>query len=185
MTTLHSEPGATAPRSFLGAAVATALVVLPLIIGSASATPLVGANANLRRVCTEDFFGGHDETADANDADLVDVSLTNDGSPPASSIVSFGHRNKMSGLVFEIGVPGVGGGVSWLYWNGAAWAPLAVTDGTDEFHNLGINAVTFNPPANWAKVSLNICPLNLYWVKVITANDYAVGAWANQISAIV
>jgi len=40
----------------------------------------------------------------------------------------------------------------WTYWNGSAWAPLTVTDGTNKWTQNG--TVTWTPPSDWASTTL-------------------------------
>jgi len=65
-------------------------------------------------------------------------------------------------LIFDLATPGAGGAYVWEYWNGTAWAPLTVTDGTNGFTQDG--TVSWTPPADWAATTVN--GHNTYWVRV-------------------
>lgn len=54
------------------------------------------------------------------------------------------------------GTVGVGGVVTWEYWNGSAWTSLpGLTDGTTGFTTTGAQTVTWTAPTGWAPLSLN------------------------------
>jgi hypothetical protein len=54
-------------------------------------------------------------------------------------------------FVFSVAGDTVAG--EWQYWNGSTWTTLAVTDGTSTFASDG--TVSFTPPSNWARTSVN------------------------------
>jgi len=97
---------------------------------------------------------------------------------------AIGFANPFSGLVIDYanGTAGVGGTVTWKYWNGAAWAALAgVTDGTVGFTAAVGDGymVTWTVPANWATTSLN-GSAQLYYVIAEVTGVYATNPICDQ-----
>lgn len=72
-----------------------------------------------------------------------------------------------SNLIFDITQAAAGTHtIIWEYWSGAAWSTLTVRDNTDsggEFRVLGVNAVSWIQPDNWASTSIN--GVTAYWVR--------------------
>ncbi|MDJ0972603.1 MAG: phage tail fiber protein, partial [Kiloniellales bacterium] len=91
-----------------------------------------------------------DQTAALNDATAGDVDPF-----PATEAVGdmflIGHRAPFSSVTIDIGTLGVGGAVTWKYWDGSAWVALAgVTDGTNGFTAAaGNQTLTFTKPLDW------------------------------------
>jgi hypothetical protein len=57
-----------------------------------------------------------------------------------------------------------GGSASYQYWNGSDWAPLETsTDTTNGLASSGV--INFNPPAKWAKTSVNNSRAK-WWVRI-------------------
>ena len=50
----------------------------------------------------------------------------------------------------------------WEYWNGGAWSPLTINDGTNNMKQSG--KIVFAPSADWTKTSLN--GNHIYWVRL-------------------
>ena len=81
---------------------------------------------------------------------------------PASEVVDqdghiFGFGEQFSAVEFEISTAGVGGAVTFQYWNGTAWTDLAnVVDGTSSFTATASAGaydryrVTWDLPTDWA-----------------------------------
>lgn len=75
-------------------------------------------------------------------------------------------------IALDTGV-GVGGTVTWEYYNGSSWASLSnVTDNTTGLTATGENAVKFTIPADWATLSLNGSAA-LYWVRAKVTGVYS------------
>ncbi len=65
---------------------------------------------------------------------------------------------KFNEVEVDIGTSGVGTyTVTWEYWNGSSWAALSnVTDNTNNFKaGIGVHAVTFDIPGDWAETTIN------------------------------
>ncbi len=100
-----------------------------------------------------------DETTDANSTGNADWTVF-----PATEAVddyaAIGHTKKFSRVVFDYanGTAGIGGAVTWEYWNGASWTALPeVTDGTAGFTTAAADnlSVTWTIPADWKARKLN------------------------------
>lgn len=127
-----------------------------------------------------------DDTVDANDAGANDVALL-----PAAEAINdafyFGDAYcKFSAIQINIGTAGVGGNITWEYWNGSAWAALTVADFTNEFTTAGTNDVNLVEPAEvalWSKTVVN--GTDAYWVRArCTAANYAVQPLASTIALL-
>jgi len=96
-----------------------------------------------------------DETTDFNDAGANDV----DPWPLVEAIgdhFAIGFADTFTRLTIDVGTAGVGGTMTWRYWDGASWTALTgVVDGTSEFTASGRNEVTFALPGNWTARTLN------------------------------
>ena len=103
-----------------------------------------------------------DYTTDFNNATINDVPLI-----PATEAVDdafyYGMADKFGGLNLNIGTAGVGNTIVWEYWTGSAWSTLSVTDNTTGFTVAGTNAVTFAPPDDWTKTTIET--YDYYWVR--------------------
>jgi hypothetical protein len=83
-----------------------------------------------------------------------------------SDILYFGRGGTFSELYFDIATAGAGYNLVWEYWNGTAWAPLTVTDGTSGFSADGW--VTWTTPGDWATVAVGPDTTARYYVRVRT-----------------
>lgn len=114
-----------------------------------------------------------DETADFRSAGAGDV----DPWPAVEAIgdqFAVGFGEQFTQLTIAIGTSGVGGTLTWKYWDGAAWVALAgVVDNTTGFTAApGVHTVSWTLPADWAPRSLNGGPA-LYYVVAEVATLYA------------
>jgi hypothetical protein len=62
----------------------------------------------------------------------------------------------------------------WEYWDGGAWSALDVEDGI-AFELIGVNAVSWVPPSDWATTTVN--GVTAYWVRLRVS---AVGTWVQS-----
>ncbi len=110
-----------------------------------------------------------DETAAAQNATANDMSLPPQ-TPLATDAYRFGHEKLWDVLRLNVGTAGVGvWAVTWKYWNGALVALAGVVDGTNGFHNAGINEVTFTRPGDWVAQNLGGLGAKYYITADITA----------------
>ena len=86
--------------------------------------------------------------------------------------VYFGHTVPFCQMWMDMDTAAthVGDGITWEYWNGAAWSALTIVyDYTDSTAQDGLRpfqrdgAINWIPPANWAAVSVN--SQSAYWVR--------------------
>ena len=98
-----------------------------------------------------------DETTANNSAVEDDITLL-----PASSTTNdayyWGHSEKFNQLKLEVSSDTDVGFATliWEYWNGSSWASLPnISDGTNNYVNLGINVVSWTDPTGWATTSVN------------------------------
>lgn len=123
------------------------------------ATITGAANGPADKVWQEDSTGGPsyvDLTTAFNDATTGDVNPF-----PASEATTdrfiIGHIQQFDQVTITIGTSGVGGTVTWKYWDGSAWAALSgVTDNTTGFTAApGSYTLTYTVPGDWAKTHIN------------------------------
>lgn len=75
----------------------------------------------------------------------------------------FGFDEQFNGVKLNIGTAAVGSGnIVWEYWCGS-WSSLSVSDGTNNFTQVGENAVTFTRETNWSQSTVN--GTSLYWIR--------------------
>jgi hypothetical protein len=100
-----------------------------------------------------------DQTAGFNDATVANWTIF----PAAEAVgdyAAIGASQRFNRVVFDSagGTPGVGGVVTWEYWNGSAWTALAgVADATTGFTAAASDGqeLTFTIPTDWAQTTLN------------------------------
>ena len=124
-----------------------------------------------------------DETIDANDTGNADWTLF-PASEATGDYAAFGYTGTFSQLKFDYlnGTAGVGGVVSWEYWNGTAWTALSgVTDGTTGFTAAAADSltVTWTMPTDWAKRILNTGK-KLYYVRAKITTVYSTNPILDQ-----
>ncbi len=125
-----------------------------------------------------------DTTTDANDADAADFLPF-----PASEIVGdyclFGYSTPFGRLTFDNsgGTAGVGGLVTWEYWDGARWMLLDhVVDGTSSFTAAAGNGktVTYRIPPSWQARVINGSS-SLFWVRCRILAVYSTNPVLNRV----
>ncbi|MCM8784607.1 MAG: carboxypeptidase-like regulatory domain-containing protein [Candidatus Omnitrophica bacterium] len=100
-------------------------------------------------------------------------------------ILYFGKNGIFDDIQLYIGTAFAATSVTfvWEYWNGYNWVALTVTDGTSNFTNLGQQTVSFVPPINWRKTTIN--SQNMNWVRVrISAIDTPTEGGANSTQKV-
>lgn len=109
-----------------------------------------------------------DETDDAAESTADDVYLPPQQSTTAGDAIYFGADYKFSEVRINVTTAGSYSDITinWEYWNGSAWTSLTVTDNTNGFTVSGTNEVTFTPPADWAKTTVN--GVQAYYIRAVT-----------------
>jgi hypothetical protein len=118
------------------------------------------------------------ETTAANNDTRNDVNLL-PATPATNDAYYFGGDFKFDRVRINITNPGAGNTIVWEYyeWNiaGAGWTTLiGAVDGTSAFANYGTYDVTFDPPTDWIRTTVNSIA-NKYWIRarVTTAGNQA------------
>ncbi|RLB64979.1 MAG: hypothetical protein DRH04_10955, partial [Deltaproteobacteria bacterium] len=106
-----------------------------------------------------------DESTDINEATVDDVLLPPQQTTTEGDAIYFGSDYKFSKVRINVSTAGSYSDVTivWEYWDGSTWATLTVTDGTNGFTTSGTNEVSFTPPSDWAKTSVN--GQSAYWIR--------------------
>ncbi|UCE38522.1 MAG: lamin tail domain-containing protein [Thermoplasmata archaeon] len=99
--------------------------------------------------------------------DLFGISML----PPLPAIDDacvFGRPAQFDGILVDMNILGTAdGSITWEYWNGVAWLPLAVTDNTNEF-SINWQTISWTPPGDWTAGSGGSLPpsaSNFYYVR--------------------
>lgn len=127
-------------------------------------------------------------------ANLLDAALPQNllpAVPAVNDAIYFGIEvvvlvgGPFCSLVFDIGTAGAGYTGVFEYWDGAAWANLAsrtdntLSGGVTPFGITGVNAVSWDPPSDWATTAVN--GVTGYWVRMrVTAIPGALTAPTQQ-----
>lgn len=117
-----------------------------------------------------------DETVDANSAGNADF-LPFPAAEATGDRIAIGFRQPFGKVTFDNlnGTQGVGGVVTWEYWNGTVWGSLAgVTDGTSGFTAAVADGqdLTFTVPADWAARTQGASP-SLFFIRADITNVYS------------
>lgn len=147
------------------------------------------------------------KTADAMATDPVDYSeAAQDG--VAATVVDLssmdtlangdalyiGAAEPFSGLqVDSLAADGGAGVLTGVYWNGAAWADISLTDNTSGFGSDG--TIVWTVPTAWARTQLatalalpvprkGTTGAELYWIRLVTSVAYDASTTASSIYAI-
>lgn len=80
----------------------------------------------------------------------------------ADDVLYLGKNTPFKEVYADLAVNGAYTGLAWEYWNGSAWVALAVAGAGANLDQDG--PVTFTPPVDWAKTTVN--GQNLYWIRV-------------------
>ncbi len=117
-----------------------------------------------------------DETTDINSAGDGDVALF-PSSEAVGDYCAFGMDGRVAQITFNYanGTAGVGGTVTWEYWNGTTWAALSdVVDATAGFTTAAADdlTVTWTVPAAWKTTTLNSTE-ELYYVRADVTGEYS------------
>ncbi|MDD5640036.1 MAG: hypothetical protein PHX53_00190 [Syntrophales bacterium] len=94
-------------------------------------------------------------------ATFLDLSVEADteaGTPfdalqDTDDVLYLGKTTPFQEVYADLAVNGAYTGLTWEYWNGSAWLVLAVSGAGAEFSADG--PITFTPPADWAKTTVN------------------------------
>lgn len=92
-----------------------------------------------------------DEFASAATGDVVPFPATE----AIGDYFAIGSDRIFRAVTIDVGTARSGGTLAFAYWNGSGWPGLTLSvDDTDTLATTGSNITIFNPPADWAKLSL-------------------------------
>lgn len=112
-----------------------------------------------------------DETTDFNDTDANDVDPF-PATEAADDSIMIGSTEEFTELKINTGTVGVGGTVSWEYWNGAWTALTGVVDNTTGFTASGEKTVRWSLPTDWVAVAIN-GSATLFYVRAKVTGVYS------------
>lgn len=121
-----------------------------------------------------------DETTDFNDVGAGDV----DPWPASEAIgdqMAIGYATPFEHLSLTIGTAGVGGTLTWRYWDGSAWStvPDLVDDSTGFTAGTSTYDVRWGRPSNWTALAIN-GSAQLYYVVAQVATVYSTNPVLSQ-----
>ena len=119
-----------------------------------------------------------DQTANFNGG-VTDATIIFPATEAVGDYCAFGHAHKFARMRIKLSTAGVGGTVTWEYWNGSAWTALEdVVDATTDLTTSGTNDVDFAVPNDWAPVSIND-ESPLFYVRAVVATVYSTNPLSN------
>lgn len=148
---------------------------------------IIGGNFDsaIPRVWQVDASAGTftDETTNANSAADADWALF-PSAEAAGDYAAIGHTEPFSKIVFDYanGTAGVGGAVTWEYWDGSSWTALSgVTDNTSGFTASEADglSVTWTLPDKWESRVLS-AGKKLYYVRARITTVYTTNPVLDQ-----
>ncbi|MFZ5981519.1 MAG: sialidase family protein [Candidatus Zixiibacteriota bacterium] len=129
-----------------------------------------------------------DKTAAAENSTTADLYHPDSGcllKNPGDRLY-LGMANKFRYVEFILATAGIGGTVSYCYWDGANWKAFTPAGGNSYLDAANIPLLlwtdNFSIPADWQKLTIESG--NLFWVKIEVTSGYATGAVGTQITAI-
>jgi len=129
-----------------------------------------------------------DKTAAAENSITADIYHPQTGCllKNRGDILYLGLENKFRYAEFILATAGIGGTVSYCYWDGANWKAFTPAGGNSylDAGNIPLLLWTDNSsiPADWQKQTIN--GEKLFWVKIEVTSDYSTGVVGSQITAI-
>lgn len=117
------------------------------------------------------------DTTDAGDAGAADLLMMPASETATEDGAIFGFTSPFGAIALDNagGTAGVGGTITWQYWNGTAWAALSgVLDGTAGFTAAASDnqVVSWDVPTDWATQSLD-SGASLYHVRALVATVFS------------
>lgn len=124
-----------------------------------------------------------EETTDANSATDADWTVF-PSSEAVDDFVAIGHTEPFGKLVVDYanGTAGIGGAVTWEYWDGSAWTEVSgLSDGTSGFTATAADdkAVTWTIPTDWSARVLD-AGRPLYYVRARVTTVYSTNPVLDQ-----
>jgi hypothetical protein len=129
-----------------------------------------------------------DETTDAGNITTADTQLVSN----VGDIVYFGMSEKFRFVNVSTSTNGTGGVLAYEYWDGSSWTSLTTVGSA----NSNLTACTggggsvscgvwFNPPANWAKTTINSeSAPGYFYVRARVTTNYTVSPVGSQARAM-
>ncbi len=97
-----------------------------------------------------------------------------------------GLMNKFNYLKIILSTAGMGGVISWQYYNGTEWVNFTPSGGNYNFDALDKELLIWNDyssmPVDWQKKSLD--GSELYWLRVVVATSFTTDPVGSQISSV-
>lgn len=120
------------------------------------------------------------DTTDASNTTNADTQmLSNTG-----DVIYFGKNLKFDTVSWDVSTLGIGGIVTWEYWNGTTWAILPDYAGVNypSFTNDGY--ISFIPPSDWATTQVNSDTSGYYYVRSRVVLPYTTPPIGVQFTSI-
>lgn len=194
-----TKPPSARPASgfVVGGSILLSTLLILLEVPAATAQVVAGANVAFESVCEKSAENPplvpgeyYNMTGPAQSPDGGydgSVILADDPSNTGSDNVTFGLREPFVGIQISINTAGASGSITWKYSTATGWNPLTlVSDPTNNFRNVGSNAIRFAAPSDWAMRTWKCTDARpMYYVMAQSAQDYTVQPLSDQLGAIV
>lgn len=157
-----------------------------LAIAVAVAAQPPPAETSLDRLCLVHTIGNIDATQEGSDSFPNDVMAAQGSLSQGVLIAFYGLSKPFSGLRFDVGTAGVGGDLSWSYYNGLGWEPISLRKGQElaTFDETGVTSMEFKRPDDWTPRPVQgECGASMYYIKSSTGNAYDVVPLLDQVWA--
>ncbi len=144
-------------------------------------TPLVSAHTLPFHIWTQGSDGSYSDQSNAGSAPDGDPVILPQSSNGA---LYLGKTTKFDAVSWGVAVAGVGGTVSWQYWNGTAWSPLTLLSSLNVNFTTGNGWLSFAAPADWTATTINNEGFSYYYVRAVVGSVYAIPAQLSQLASI-
>jgi len=131
-------------------------------------------NQDLDSAIFEDGGSLSNQTADANDDGLNDMTLLPSNSAEVGDAYYFGSDNRFSGFDIFVSTAGTGTWtIVWEYYDGSDWVQFPtgnLTDTTDGWRNANQQSVYWDVPSDWVKTEVDTDEAYFVRARVDTAD---------------
>jgi len=155
-----------------------------------SPSPLDGRKSYLQKLLVYDASAGtyQDKTGEASSTETADVKHSASGAlvSAVNDAVFFGMHEPFHFLSIVLSPAGIGGEVTWKYWDGQAWKAFTPVAGAWHFSAGEKGLLLWDDyrsiPADWQKKPVQ--GDSLYWITAAVTSAFSTAPLGTQITAI-
>jgi hypothetical protein len=91
-----------------------------------------------------------------------------------NDILYIGHDEPFVGVGFRLSTAGVGGTLTWEYYDGSSWTTLTVTESISNIDDLNTSRgeITYDYPAGWTEVAVN-SSAEMFWIRAKVSSAHS------------